>query len=98
MIWVKLSNESKAHAIFKLESKTACGIDFGGDGVKVAALNVERCRNCDAEWRRRGRENKPPRKHATGVNTRTLYKPRFDFEKHWAVEPPPETPRNILDE
>lgn len=78
MRWVESRADEKAHAVFREDAGHAiCGMPVEGTTVVDGVVPEERrCRNCDAEWRWRGREQAPRRK----VDRRTLYRPRLKIE------------------
>lgn len=87
MKWVRTAEGRKAHALCHGAERTLCHIAVEHVTGIVSTPSVddklERCAECDAEWRHRGREAIKKIKRKAPPSTRTSYKPRFTFERHW---------------
>lgn len=61
MRWIRTHAGSKCHAVLRAATTTLCGIHFDHVGGIVTPGADDRCNNCDAEWRKRGRASGPKR-------------------------------------
>jgi hypothetical protein len=63
MKWIATHRGSHAHAILRPGDKTTiCGIHLADHAAAIITLGdaeLDRCANCDKEWRRLGREGRP---------------------------------------
>jgi hypothetical protein len=79
MKWIRTNNGDKAHAVaHKHEGVTICGIHLEHAGAIVNPDTIDRCANCDFEWRKRGKANRPKGRKEP-VNPKSIYRPRFVF-------------------
>lgn len=75
MKWIRTTDGDKAHAIFKRhDDKTVCGIRLRHAATIVSPDDENRCSNCDHEWQRLGRKNKPK-----AQTSNSSYEPQFTF-------------------
>lgn len=100
MRWVKTPHGDLAHVVFDSDpGYTAEGmvVDEKAVTIENPAL-ADRCRNCDKEWRRRGRENKPkPKGAGPGYIPGTRYRPRFTFSD-WENAAPGREPEHLTED
>jgi hypothetical protein len=86
MKWIRTTNGDKVHAVMhRHDNKTVCGIALEHAGSIVIAGWDDRCQNCDHEWRRRGKANRPKGRDQP-VDPRNVYRPRFTF-RDWEDVP-----------
>ena len=81
MKWIHTAIDGqKCHAVLTRHGgKTLCGLPLDGATIAPAPGFENRCGNCDAEWRERGRHQ---RKKTRPVSRKEEYRPRFTF-KDW---------------
>ena len=68
MEWGKFQHGDKWHAL--VDGKPLCRCPGQVVETKNDPTHEERCENCDKQWRRIGRENKPKAATRKGTNTR----------------------------
>ena len=81
MNWIRTNNGGKAHAVIPQATRTICGIRLMHAGAIVtidAPDAIDRCINCDREWERRGRREKP--KGEPKAEGPQDYKPTFTYQ------------------
>jgi zinc finger protein len=79
MRWIRTTHGDRAHAVAFRNSDTLCGIPLNPHAVEIITLGPcesDRCANCDAEWRKRGRRNRPKRR----ARDLTTYRPRHSID------------------
>jgi hypothetical protein len=75
MKWIRTTDGDKAHAIFKRhDDKTVCGIRLRHAATIVSPAEDNRCENCDHEWRRQARKNKPKAKPSNDYTSRFTFR------------------------
>jgi hypothetical protein len=85
MRWVTFPKGTRAHVVLETDlTRTIEGMTIPVGATLHDGLPADStlCQNCDARWREKGRDNKPPRKHKTAQDRRTTYHPRFTL-KDW---------------
>jgi hypothetical protein len=77
MKWIRTTHGSHAHAILRAgDETTICGIHLVEHANAIITLGpgeLDRCANCDNEWRRLGRAGKPKKRKTAA------YVERFTF-------------------
>jgi hypothetical protein len=82
MKWIRTHNGDKAHAVAHRDhDKTLCGIRLEHAGAIVDPDTIDRCGNCDFEWRKRGKASRPKGRK----NPKNIYRPRFVY-RDWEEE------------
>jgi hypothetical protein len=77
MKWIRTHHGDKAHAVSSHDSATTmCGIPIRYAAAIVAPGFDDRCGNCDKEWRRKAKAERPKRQKRRSKDT---YLPRFTF-------------------
>ena len=89
MKWVRFPTSAQEHVVLESDlTQTLEGMAIPAGSViheGAPPFGAPRCSKCDKEWRRRGKENRPPRRRKPGYIPRAAYKPRYTL-KDWENE------------